>query len=891
MALPVGNSSSGGGGDPSPDPSGGGVMEELFPAVIQCFSVTLCGYLAGRFKVISSHEGRGIELFVGKFALPTLIFLSMATLDFTVVNWNFLLAILLSKSAVFAVVLIGCLVVTRPSDYSTGALYAIFCTQSNDFALGYPIISAIYKDSHPEFVSYLYLVAPVSLCLLNPVGFVLMELWKRRHLSLALESGDGPARRRVSVCRLVLLSLKGAFTNPIVVMTGLGVVGNVVFQHVIPKVLYNILNTFSESYSATALFMLGLHMVTESKSSARSGRYVVPFILIGVKSVVMPLVTRESMSLLQGSSTANTNITIDLTNYAFLYGILPTAPSVLVYATHYETAVEVVASSLVIGTFLSAPLMFVSAWMVSLYSTVEPSQYIQYIDQYIFDISTIGLVCCVWVLGVFVLSGKFRRVPHFITTCLIVSQAVACVGAILSTQLACPTAGWQYYLHFLPLVVGVLSSRVWTALLALALLLLRTRSLCFVLRCRLPFMAIGWAFPLCLTIVLLATNEGHHMYEGDPNFQLGQFQSITAIVILSVSLTVTLSCLVLHLRYSHVYRQYTPHLIANGRGSPDMSVGGRSPEPGSRSAVTSDAESVSEGQADITTVNDIEDLVPSSNGGPLDNQTTCTRQRPCNPGQQQACRQLVRDYFDQEQSELSGAFCEAEDQLQTTKHVIMLLLLSLSMIVGLFLSVWNLVMDTMTGIYVEVDFIDGALNFGQGVFVFLLFGLDNELIVLPLVHWWRRLLYGSDTVHLPDVSDLDHETRQTCNQFINYHLMACKRELVTDKRFRLKLFRHVFTGQEMVEWLLRRGLAADRTEAVKYGRRLVDGRVVRHLRQQHHFHDRHLFYQLVNGGRPAPQSPPPTPQPPPTGCGVAGCGQVGTGVCPRAGETTPRQRQ
>ena len=28
----------------------------------------------------------------------------------------------------------------------------------------------------------------------------------------------------------------------------------------------------------------------------------------------------------------------------------------------------------------------------------------------------------VWVLGVFLLSGKYRRVPHFITTCLIVSQ-------------------------------------------------------------------------------------------------------------------------------------------------------------------------------------------------------------------------------------------------------------------------------------------------------------------------------------------------------------------------------------------------------------------------------------------------------------------------------------
>ena len=86
-------------------------------------------------------------------------------------------------------------------------------------------------------------MAPVSLCLLNPVGFVLMELWKRRNLSLTPEGGggDGAPRRPVSVCRLMLLSLRGAFTNPIVVMTGLGVVGNLVFQHVIPKVLYNIL--------------------------------------------------------------------------------------------------------------------------------------------------------------------------------------------------------------------------------------------------------------------------------------------------------------------------------------------------------------------------------------------------------------------------------------------------------------------------------------------------------------------------------------------------------------------------------------------------------------------------------------------------------------------------
>ena len=53
MALPLGNSSGGGGDDPTPDPSGSGVMEELFPAVIQCFSVTLCG------SVVTGNGWRG----------------------------------------------------------------------------------------------------------------------------------------------------------------------------------------------------------------------------------------------------------------------------------------------------------------------------------------------------------------------------------------------------------------------------------------------------------------------------------------------------------------------------------------------------------------------------------------------------------------------------------------------------------------------------------------------------------------------------------------------------------------------------------------------------------------------------------------------------------------
>ena len=59
-------------------------------------------------------------------------------------------------------------------------LFAIFSTQSNDFALGNPILQAIYSLSHPDFQSYLYLLAPISLVILNPIGFVFMEIGKQQ---------------------------------------------------------------------------------------------------------------------------------------------------------------------------------------------------------------------------------------------------------------------------------------------------------------------------------------------------------------------------------------------------------------------------------------------------------------------------------------------------------------------------------------------------------------------------------------------------------------------------------------------------------------------------------------------------------------------------------------
>ena len=55
------------------------------------------------------------------------------------VNWTFLLAMLISKAIVFFAVLIISLFVARPLNMARAGLLGIFCTQSNDFAIGYPI--------------------------------------------------------------------------------------------------------------------------------------------------------------------------------------------------------------------------------------------------------------------------------------------------------------------------------------------------------------------------------------------------------------------------------------------------------------------------------------------------------------------------------------------------------------------------------------------------------------------------------------------------------------------------------------------------------------------------------------------------------------------------------
>lgn len=76
----------------------------------------------------------------------------------------------------------------------------IFVTQSNDFALGLPLLASMYPT---ELTRYIYIAAPISFLWINPMCFALLEMGTRT-------GGGGGGEGRRGGCRTAWIVFKGA---------------------------------------------------------------------------------------------------------------------------------------------------------------------------------------------------------------------------------------------------------------------------------------------------------------------------------------------------------------------------------------------------------------------------------------------------------------------------------------------------------------------------------------------------------------------------------------------------------------------------------------------------------------------------------------------------------
>lgn len=790
---------------------------DLFPALVECFAIILCGYLAGRLSIITPSQAKGVGNFVGTFALPALLFRSMVELNFSSVNWTFVLAVFIGKSLVFFLVFVVSLIVLREQATARGALYSIFATQSNDFALGYPLLEALYRKTNPEFLQYIYLVAPISLMILNPIGFVMLEIDKHRSVceieitkkedvnrnsedelnklngrSDTIHISEDDNKNKESHTRvgwkLILNVVKGVLLNPLVFMVFIGLIFHFILRGTIPKVVYGALNTLAKAFSGTALFYLGLTMVGKIGNQYGS-KMILPVLLIVAKIILLPILIRELVLGLGGvlpgynplgimsNSSNSSSYLMTLADYGYLYGTFPTAPTIAIYATKYGIEVDRLATGMVFCTSLSAPIMFVSAWTLSMNKMSIPF-FQKEVKQVNEDISVISLFCSVWCIAIFLLGRKIFRVPHIITFSLIVSYFLSSLMTILwDDPMSVKWSATAKYVIFYLMYFSIKNSRILTASLAVSLVCGLIFGTNWLWKNTIYFIAVPTfvSIVLALLVVLCGTRTARE----DKIMEFGMVQIITSFIVLLLCFVICILSLLAIMKYRR------------------------------QSDVNSTDHSSEESQSLLLQEHPPQDLSST------EDEETCVQQK-------------IPSFV----------------SMQLGRHIVLLLLLSLSIFIGMCLTVWKLSNMEERGVYFEIAFLDSVFNFGQPFFVFCVFGLDSDLVIDPVVRFYRKIRFGSGDISLSPLAQVEKRILRRCLKFTRHHIDDCRSDICYNRQVGLSDEMEVFSGKDFCTWLIDRGIAQDRVEACIYGQNLMEGRVISHRNNKHYFHDQNYVYKF-----------------------------------------------
>ena len=139
--------------------------------------------------------------------------------------------------------------------------------------------------------------------------------------------------------------------------------------------------------------------------------------------------------------------------------------------------------------------------------------------------------------------------------------------------------------------------------------------------------------------------------------------------------------------------------------------------------------------------------------------------------------------------------------------------------------------------------------------LFLCFGVEDALWlpVTSLAHRvaasFRKMLYSTESEELArirqwqsvhgDLSQVQHH----CN-VVKGMKAVCMDELARTRRYHLRTYKDVFTGIELIDFLLEKNLVEDRYGGLDFGRDLLIGDVIVHVSHEHHFHDCDFFYRF-----------------------------------------------
>ncbi|MEP4378968.1 MAG: AEC family transporter [Alphaproteobacteria bacterium] len=298
-------------------------MSAVINVAIPVFAIMLAGYLAGRFRILGESSSEALNAFVYWFALPPVMFLSIATVPLSAVfNWPFIWTLMAGMAAVA----IPTFVLARflfPNSLAGLTLHSLTGIFANTGYMGIPLFLAAFGPDGA-------LLAVIATAINNVVVLGLTILI----IEFRGDSGSSPFRVLVDAVWAVV-------RGPLFLAPMAGVVWSWSGLE-LPVPASSFLALMGAAAGPCALFAIGLFMVGKPLAA---GAGEVGW-LVALKLILQPVVTWWFAVWVFG-------LDAELVRGAVLLAALPTGALVFVIAQKYGIFVQRCSAAILVSTVLS----------------------------------------------------------------------------------------------------------------------------------------------------------------------------------------------------------------------------------------------------------------------------------------------------------------------------------------------------------------------------------------------------------------------------------------------------------------------------------------------------------------------------------------------------------
>jgi len=298
-------------------------MTVLLNVIAPIFAVAALGYAAAKFRALREEGVNGLVLFVFNFAIPVLLFRSLATIELPGrVPWSFLLAFYSGSATVYALgMAAGRFLFGRPLDQA--AIFGMSAAFCNTVFIGIPIILTAFG---PEAALPMFLIIATHSAMGVPptLGFI--------------QASRGAGFAASEQARAVLLAIAA---NPIVVGLALGMAVNLAGL-AIPAPVDRAAELLGASAVPCALFAMGASL-TQFRLAGEARAAVV---LATLKLVVHPAIVWVVGSLALGLDGIWLAVAVVMAS-------MPTGVNAYLFGARYGAAEGVAAGTVLLASVVS----------------------------------------------------------------------------------------------------------------------------------------------------------------------------------------------------------------------------------------------------------------------------------------------------------------------------------------------------------------------------------------------------------------------------------------------------------------------------------------------------------------------------------------------------------